>query len=262
MEFDFEKIKQNLSADKLKGFLAKQGSKSPAALGQRFRKKAWLANFQQGLLDIRVVLEEGKFSLFVKQLVVLLAVFLLVRYGYKNLATKKAKIKDDIESLQIQQANKSDYLENKKYLLRLEPLFPDVEQKGTWMLARISDIFEKHKIQANIDGNVSENAQQFYIVGSQPATFTESFKRTGELIADIENGDDLFRITNFMLTKQTDKENLGSNAVTIQFNTVFPKNKYAATLFKDYAAQMEQIKKEQEQAAAKTAAQPAEKQAQ
>lgn len=256
MRFDFEKIKQNLSADKLKGLLSKQG------MEERMRtSKAWKANFQQGLLDIRAVIEEGKFSLFVKQVVVLLAVFLLVRYGYKNLAVQKAKIKDDMEALQIQQLNKSDYLENKNYLMHLEPLFPDVAQKREWMLVRLSDIFEKHKIQANIDGNISENSQQFYIVGSQPVTFQENFKRVGELVADIENGDDFFRITNFVLTKQTDKASLGNNAVAIQFNTVFPKNKYAAALFKDYAAQLEQIKKEKAKAAAK-AAQSAEKKAQ
>ncbi len=234
-------LKEQLSADKIKNLLANKGV-SPTLINKGV---SWSANFQKGLQDIKSVLEDGKFALFAKQLVVLLVVFLLVRYGYTNMDAKKAKIKDDMAALQIQQINKSDYEENKQHLLRLEPLFPDIGKKQEWMLVRLSDIFEKRKIQANIDGNPEEHPQASYLVSSQLVTFMEDFQRIGELLSDIENGEDFFRISSIVITKQTDKEHLGTNAVAIQFNTAFPNHKYAATLFKDYNQQMERIKLEQ-----------------
>ena len=74
-------------------------------------------------------------------------------------------------------------------------------------------------------------------------------------MADIENGDDFLRISNLVVTKLADKDSLGNNSVTIQFSTVFPNNKYAAALFKDYAAQMEKIKQQQETAEKKDSTQ-------
>lgn len=259
MNFDFEKIKQNLSSGKLKEALSKRGINTPAALDKGLKSDKFIAfqsSLQQGWMDMKVVLQEGKFSLFVKQIVVLAVVFLLVQRGYKNLAAHKDKIKDDTEALQIQQVNKSDYAANKQHLLRLEPLFPDISQKREWMLVRLSDVFEKHKIQANIDGNPNENSQGSYVVASQQVAFTESFKRVGELLAEIENGDDFLRVSDFVLTKRTEQDLLGTNSVDVRFNTVFPNQKYAATLFKDYAQQMEQISKEQ-QATEKIVAQDA-----
>ncbi len=238
---NIDELKDRLSADKIKNLLVRKGV-SPSLIN---KGGAWQASFQQGLKDIKSVLEEGKFALFAKQLVVLLVVFLLVRYGYKTMHEKQEKIKDDMAALQIQQVSKADYEDNKQHLLRLEPLFPDIGQKQEWMLVRLSDIFEKHKIPVNIDGNITENSQGSYLVASQSVTFADTFQRIGEFLADLENGDDFLRISSVVITKQTDQEHLGTNAVSLQFNTAFPNTKYAATLFKDYNQQMERIKLEQ-----------------
>ena len=243
MALDFEKLKDKFSKDNIKTAFAKGSTTSKKG---ESGKKQWLnhpvvVEVKKGLEDIQVAAHEGKFHLFVKQIVVLLVLFLVVRFITGKLAESKAKIKDKVAAIQIQQANKEDYLENKQQLLRLEPLFPDISQKGDWMLRRLINIFETHNITPNIDGNVSETAEKTYTKLVQPVTFQQSFAEIGKLIADIENGDDFLRISEISIVKQTSPETLGENTATVTFNTVFPKEKYAPKLFKDYAQQMKKI---------------------
>jgi len=249
MPFDFKEIKDNLTIDKLKSLLNKnktdEGTVQAWERTTTAEERAAQTPFQRGINDIKVVLQEGKAMLFMKQLVVLLVVFLLVRYGMKSLNANRDDIKDRMSALQIQQVNKDDYIANKEHLLRLEPLFPDVSQKKEWLLVRLNNIFEKHKIRVSMEGNPTEDSQNTYIVGDQPVSFKTSFKELGKLMADIENGDDFLRVSELTVTKLTDKESLGDNSISVHFGTVFPQNKYAPTLFKDYAEQMAKIKQQQ-----------------
>lgn len=249
MAIDFEKLKSKFSAV-AKTSQSKQPatSKGPNALTKLAAHPA-VADIKRGLEDVQVVAHEGKFNLFVKQIVVLLVLFLLVRFVSGKLSQSKDKIKDQVASINIQQANEGDYTENKQQLLRLEPLFPDIEQKNDWMLRRLINIFETHKITPDIDGNFTESVQKTYTMVVQPVKFEESFAQIGKLIADIENGDDFLRLSEVTISKQTAPEALGKNAVNVTFNTVFPKEKYAPKLFKDYAQQIKQIQAEKNVAA-------------
>ena len=169
--------------------------------------------------------------------------FLLVRGASKKITEHQGVLKDKMTAINIQQLNKEDYLANKQHLLRLEPLFPNNTQKNEWFLRQLIDIFASHNLPSNIDGNISEDSSnRVYSVMSRPVTFQESFKGIGKLIADVENGADFLRISDVTISKLTDAASLGKNSVTLKFNTVFPKEKYAPQLFKDYKQQMEKIK--------------------
>ena len=251
MALDFEKLKQNLSIDKIKaGFAKTKTASSGNEPAGQSAVPAWVLDNKRGLDDVQAVLQEGKFSLFVRQVVMLLVIFLLVRYGCGKLAERKGVLLDQMSKINIEQLNKDDYLENKQHLLRLEPLFPDYAQKNEWLLQRLIDVFNEHQMSPDINGNVSENASaSTYTVMSHPVTFQRSFRDMGQFLADVENGDDFLRISEITVTKLVAPESLGENTVTAKFNTVFPKNKYASVLFKDYAQQMEAIKKQQQAAA-------------
>lgn len=250
MPLDFKEIKDNLTVDKLKSLFNKNKEGEESVQGWEkttsAEDRAAQTPLQRGLNDIKVVLQEGKALLFVKQLIVLLVVFLLARYGMKSLNANRNEIKDKMAALQIQQVNKDDYIANKDYLLRLEPLFPDVSQKKEWLIVRLNKMFEKRKIRVSMDGNPAEDAQNTYIVGKQPVTFKANFKELGKLMAEIENGEDFLRVSEMTITKLTDKDNLGENSISVNFATVFPQTKYAQTLFKDYAEQMAKIKQQQQ----------------
>ncbi len=248
MAIDFEKLKSKFAMGTKTPQAKQPAAKAPNVLAKLAAQPA-VADLKRGLEDVQVVAYEGKFNLFVKQIVVLLVLFLLVRFVSGKLAQSEAKIKDQVASINIQQANEGDYTENKQQLLRLEPLFPDIEQKNDWMLRRLINIFETHKITPNIDGNFTESAQKTYTMMVQPVKFEESFAQIGKLIADIENGDDFLRLSEVTISKQTAPEALGKNAVNLTFNTVFPKEKYAPKLFKDYAQQIKKIQAEKEAAA-------------
>ena len=269
MAFDLNKVKQAFSAEKMKSLFPRKQTQTPAADASQApapaaapapakqpvsKKKAaitanpWVAQWQQGVRDIKSVLQEGKFKLFAKQVVVLLLVFLGVRYMGGKLSAEKAELSDKISAISIQQTNQEDYLENKDRLLRLEPLFPDMAKKNDWLLRQIMDTFEAHQIKPNIDGNVVEKAGDTYTVVTQPVTFQQSYNELGQFLADIENGDPFLRISNMTITKLTDAASLGKNTVNLRFNTLFPKDKYAPRLFRDYTQQMKAILGEEDAA--------------
>lgn len=257
MAFNLNEIKKNLNLDKLKSLFKKNPANSekkviPVKKPSAKPKSAALAGFQRGLQDIQAVFQEGKVVLFVKQFVVLLIVFLLVFYANKSLKAHQDKIKDEMSKIGLEQKYRDEYLANKEHLIKLEMLFPDISKKQDWLVVRLKDIFEKRKMQVVMEGNAGEETQTDYVIGEQPVTFKAGFKEVGKLLADIENGDDFLRITDLTLTKLTDTENLGFNNVSIQFGTVFPKNKYAPTLFRDYAKQVEKLKPQTKPAAAGT----------
>lgn len=240
MAFDLEKFKHSLSTNKLKKMFAKDGADGVPvwALASRNSK---LVEFKNGLQDIKNVLAEGKYVLFVKQFVVLVAVFLLVRMVNGKLSAHQDELKDQMAAITIQQTNKEDYLNNKDHLLHLEPLFPNVEQKSDWMPSTLIALFGKHDLSPKLDGNFAENAQKTFTVVSQPVTWKQGYKDLGQMLADMENGDDFLRVSEISVSKLTGKEELGENTVTVRFNTVFPQEKYGPKLFKDYNQQMEKI---------------------
>lgn len=249
MALDLKGIKENLSVDKLKGLLKKDkaGSTQSVAWEKTTTKRSGSApgSLKRGFEDIQAVFQEGKAVLFVKQAIVLLVVVLIVFYATKGLKQHQAKIKDEMAKMEIEHMHRDEYVSNKEHLLKLEPLFPDIGQKKDWLLVHLKDIFEKRKMQVTMDGNAVEEPQATYVVGIQPVTFKAGFKEVGKLLADIENGSDFLRVTSLTLVKLTESNSLGENNISIQFGTVFPKTKYAPTLFKDYAQQMEKIKGQQ-----------------
>lgn len=256
MAFDLNQIKQQLTNKNI--FARKQQNPEganpsvkegvPAPKNQTTMGKMG-ANIKQGMDDIKRVIEEGNYKLFVKQLVVLLLVFLGVRYFNDKLTQQQASYQDQISAISIQQTNEQDYLDNKARLIRLEPAFPDMANKNEWLLRKIMDTLETHRIQATISGNIVENSTENYTVTAQPVTFQQEFFEFGKFLEDIENGDDFLRISELSIAKVTDSALLGTNNITMKFNTLFPKEKYGPRLFKDYAQQMQELKASQTAAA-------------
>lgn len=212
----------------------KQVAKKPAA----WQKYPLLVNLHNGIQDIQAVFSEHNYALFVKQFVVVVGAFLLVRFACSKLDSRRKELADTISAIQIQQTNKEDYLANKEHLLELEPIFPDMAQKNDWLLKRLMDIFKAHNIVVDIDGNVTETVKDDYTILAQTATFQELFPAVGNLIADIESEDDFLRISNLQISKVIAEGALGKNQISITFNTLFPKEKYGPRVFKDYAEQM------------------------
>ena len=244
MALDLEKLKQNVLSGKLKGKVPANLQGKLAKWNIASRSPKW-AEFKAGLRDIKNILAEGKFTLFLKQFIVLALAFLLVRFVNGKLSARRTELKSNITAIHMQQTSKEDYLSNKDHLLRLEPLFPDIEKKSDWMPSTLMALFGDHDLSPKLDGNFSENAQKTYTVVSQNLSWQQSYENLGKMMADMENGDAFLRVSEVSISKLTGKEELGSNTVSVKFNTVFPKVKYASKLFKDYKQQMEKIQAQQ-----------------
>ena len=199
---------------------------------------------KQGLNDVKAMLEEGNIKLFVKQLAVIALAFWGVWTWMGKLKTQKDQIEDRVSAISLQQTHQDDYLTNKDRLLRLEPLFPDMGKKNEWLVQTLMRAFADHNVQATINGNAVEKVESNYTIVSQEVAFRDSFANLGRFLADIENGNDFLRVSSLTISKLTDANSLGLNSIGIRFNTVFPKDKYAKRLFKDYAEQMKKIEAE------------------
>ncbi len=228
-----------LDLESLKQRFMKRPANDPAAAKPGNTGK--VGALQQGFKDIQAVFEEGNFKLFVKQLVVILLVFLGVRFLLGKLTEQKNKIADQMAAISMQQSNQDEYLANKERLLLLEPLFPDISKKNEWMLQTLMKAFSDHKIDGNINGNSTEKTEGSSTVVTQEVTFQKPFNQIGQFLADIESGDAFLRVSNLTINKLNDPNQLGENSVNVTFNTVFPKEKYAPKLFKDYDKRIKEL---------------------
>ncbi len=197
-----------------------------------------LDSVKKGLKDIKLVLEEGNYKLFLKQLIVIIVLIFAYRYVNTMLHNQQDGIAGQIEAVHAQQNNEQAYLTNKKKLLELEPRFPDLETKNDWLLRQVVAIFKGSTIQPSIGSSQLENtSNNGYTVVSLPVSFETSYHDFGKLLASIENKDEMLRISEFFIDKQ--ENSLGSNNIKIQINTIFPKEKIAKTMFKEEAKKAE-----------------------
>lgn len=189
---------------------------------------------KKGFADIKLVLEESNYKLFLKQFVVIIVIFLAYRYVNTALQEKDANIRGQIDAVQAQQNNEKDYLASKQKLLGLEPRFPDLSAKNDWLLRQIVTVFRDSQLTPKLGAAQAEDTSNSgYTVAAIPVTVQASFGDFGRLIANIENRGEYLKISEFNLSKST--EHLGDNNITMRVNTIFPKEKIAQTMFKDTA---------------------------
>lgn len=189
-------------------------------------------SIKKGFADIQLVMQEGNYKLFLKQLIVIIVVFMGYRYMTGQLEIKQADIRGQIDALEAQQKSEKEYLSNKEKLLKLEPRFPDMEAKNDWLLRQVVAIFRDANMTPDIGSSQAEDTSNTaYTVATIPVTLKTSFANFGRLLADIESREEYVRVSDFSITKKTDV--LGENEITLRLNTIFPKEKIANQVFKD-----------------------------
>mgnify|MGYP001777697999 CR=1 FL=1 len=194
----------------------------------------FVESVQKGLNDIKLVMEEGNYKLFMKQFVAIILVFFAYRYVNGNFQSKISNIRGQISAVQAQSTNEKDYLASKQKLLDLEPRFPDLSEKNDWLLRQTVAVFRDSNITPKMGSAQAEDTtNSAYTVAALPITAMSSFSEFGHLLANIENREDYLRITEFTLKKST--EDLGQNEITLRLSTVFPQEKIASKMFKDTA---------------------------
>lgn len=189
---------------------------------------------KKGLNDIKLVMEEGNYKLFLKQIVAVIIIILLYRYVGGTFENKKINLRGQIDAVQAQHDNEQEYQTNKQKLLDLEPRFPDLSSKSDWLLRQLVAVFRESNISPTLGSSQTEDSSNAgFTVAAIPVTFQTSFGDFGRLLASIENKPEYLRISEFSLTKIS--ENLGQNEIDMRINTVFPKEKIADKMFKNAA---------------------------
>ncbi len=214
-------------------------------------------NLKKGFQDIQTVAQEGNFKLFLKQFIAVLIVFLAFKFVNGKFTEKISNFEGQMDAIRVQQTSEREYQANKKKLISLEPRFPDVSAKNEWLLSQILGIFKAANITPQMEGTQTEDtSNSSYVVAALRVNADMSFPQFGEFLAGVENKKEFVKISEFSLAKATEPDKLGQNKVSIRFNTIFPKEKIAKSLFKDYDKIMKEMKEAEQ--AKKKAAQPKE----
>lgn len=207
-------------------------------------------NLKKGFQDIQTVMQEGNYKLFVKQFVAVLVVFLGFKYCSGQFAEKINNYNGQMEAIHMQQSSEKEYMTNKDLLFDLEPRFPDIANKNGWLTSQILGIFKEADLTPQMDGAQTEDSSNpTYEAVSLQVSSEMDFTRFARFLADIENQDEYVKVSDFSITKDTDLERLGNNKISMKFNTIFPKEKIAKTLFKDYEQIMAKKRAEAEKKA-------------
>ena len=195
-------------------------------------------NLKKGFQDMQTVAQEGNFKLFAKQIVAVVLVFFLFRYLSGKFTQQENNFRGQMEAT------------NKEKLISLEPRFPNISDKNEWLLSQILGIFKAADLTPQMEGGQTEDASNAtFVAASLKAGSEMGWPKFTDFLAGIESYDDYVKVSEFSLEKNTDPNQLGNNKVSLRFNTVFPKEKIAKSLFKDYdkivKAQQEAKKKAQ-----------------
>lgn len=205
-------------------------------MAKQLKDNKAVSKLKQGFQDIQTVAQEGNFKLFLKQFIVVLIVFLLFRHLSGKFAAKVQNFAGQMEAVRVQQVNEQEYERNKKLLMSLEPQFPSVEMKNEWLLSKIIEIFKEIGVAPEVPSTPAEDASNpTYVVSSLQASYTQKgFDEFAKFLAGIESRDEYIRVSNFIVEKNTDSNQVGVNKISMKFNTIFPKEKIAKSMFKDY----------------------------
>lgn len=207
-------------------------------------------NLKKGFQDMQTVAQEGNFKLFAKQIVAVVLVFFLFRYLSGKFTQQENNFRGQMEAIRVQQTSEREYQANKEKLISLEPRFPNISDKNEWLLSQILGIFKAADLTPQMEGGQTEDASNAtFVAASLRAGSEMGWPKFTEFLTGIESYDDYVKVSEFSLEKNTDPNQLGNNKVSLRFNTVFPKEKIAKSLFKDYdkivKAQQEAQKKAQ-----------------
>ena len=122
-----------------------------------------------------------------------------------------------------------------------------MDKKNEWLISQILDLFQESKIQPQLEGAQSEDASNAtYIAVGQNVGTSMGYMQLGKFLERVENDPNYLRISEVSITKDTDPNAIGNNKVSLRFNTIFPKEKIGAKLFKDYEKQIEQMRQKQD----------------
>lgn len=203
--------------------------------GKAKKNNKYVEQLTQGWRDMQVVLQEGNFKLFVKQVIVIAVAVFIWNQATGKFTAKIQNLNGQMDAIKAQQINEGEYMSNKKLLISLEPRFASIESKNEWLLRQILDIFQKAQLSPNVSGSqVEDSSNPTYLVASMQVGSTMEYKTFAELLASIENRKEYIKISNFVLEKNKDPNQMGVNKISLKLNTIFPKEKVAKQLFKDY----------------------------
>ncbi len=204
-------------------------------MAANLKNNKYVENLKKGFQDIQTVSQEGNFKLFLKQFIVILIVGLAFKFSAGKFEAKIKDYKGKMDVIHIQQKSEREYESNKRQLISLEPRFPDISGKNEYLVTRILELFQAENLTPQVDASQGEDSSNATYVATSLGVNTEmDFNRFAEFLARVENRKDFLKVSEVSINKDTAADKLGNNKIYLKFNTIFPKEKIAKSMFKDY----------------------------
>ncbi len=175
---------------------------------------------KEDLSNIKVLILDRNWKLFLRPVLVILAVFLLVGYLNRNYQDKVSIIQRKIEAQQAEAANEKDYKFSKSKYQSLLAQLPPSSQKNEWILLQLDAIANKLQLKDAVRSTKGQNTPYgIFEISTAVVTGDMTYNQIGRLVEAIENNPQFLRINNLSLNRQ--ESDLGKISVRLEVYTAF-----------------------------------------
>ena len=175
---------------------------------------------KEDINNIKVLVLDRNWKLFLRPLLVILVVFIFVKYLNSNYQDKVAVMEKKIEAQQAEANNEKDYKFSKAKYQDLLAQLPPSAQKDEWILLQLTAITNRLQLKDFIKSEKGQNSSYGIFEISTAVVVGElTYNQIGRLVESIENNPQFLRINRLSLTRK--ESDLGKISVRIEVYTAF-----------------------------------------
>ena len=175
---------------------------------------------KEDINNIKVLVLDRNWKLFFRPLLVILVVFIFVKYLNSNYQDKVAVMEKKIEAQQAEANNEKDYKFSKAKYQDLLAQLPPSAQKDEWILLQLTAITNRLQLKDFIKSEKGQNSSYGIFEISTAVVVGElTYNQIGRLVESIENNPQFLRINRLSLTRK--ESDLGKISVRIEVYTAF-----------------------------------------
>jgi len=174
---------------------------------------------------VKIILMERGVKFFIKPVFIGILLILILYTQIYQAAERDIFFKTDaIKAAQIQAENLEDYLKDKNNLIALGKMLPDIKDKSSWLLDKLTTILEENNVLASRISEQKEKDLGKFTSVNIKITLTVSYEELGKILQSIENDDIFLKVVALNLAKKGGQEELlGYNEIDMEVSTVFYK---------------------------------------
>jgi Tfp pilus assembly protein PilO len=184
--------------------------------------KSFFYDIKTGMMDVKNMLLEGNYKLFLTPVACVIVLFIIVHYFSDKTAAQVRGLAQKIDAQKAEINNEQEYRNSKAEYENLIRRLPPAEERNEWLLANIDKILSANSIVATRVANQETTTSGIFTIASVTVNMQLSYSQLGKLVEAIENADYFVRISDLNIQRKEGR--LGYLDVTLKLNTLFVDN--------------------------------------